>query len=359
MTKQLFRVDWIIFTTIFGLLIFDLFIIRSIALGLFLQQLTYILIGIGLFFLFSRIDWRIYPKFSWFFYFGSLIFLGITLLFGTITRGAIRWIQIGNLTIQPSELVKPFLILFFAWFFSEGEELTLKKIFLGGLLLILPAFLIFTQPDLGSSLVVILIWLGIILAAGVSWRWLASGFGFFVIVLPLIWQFLKDYQRQRIYTFINPFADPLKSGYNIIQSIIAIGSGQFFGRGLGRGTQSHLRFLPERHSDFIFASLAEELGFLGALILLSFFAILLWRILTVAQKTEDRFGMLICLGIFTMIFSQIFINIGMNLGLLPITGITLPLISSGGSSLVAVLISLGIIENMAGFIKKNEVKYLR
>jgi len=359
MTKQLFRVDWIIFTAIFGLLIFDLLIIRSIAPGLFLQQLTYVLIGIGLFFLFSRIDWRIYPKFSWFFYFGSLIFLGITLLFGTITRGAIRWIQIGSLTIQPSELVKPFLILFFAWFFSEGEELTLKKIFLGGLLLILPAFLIFTQPDLGSSLVVILIWLGIILAAGISWRWLVSGFGFFVIVLPLIWQFLKDYQRQRIYTFINPFADPLKSGYNIIQSIIAIGSGQFFGRGLGRGTQSHLRFLPERHSDFIFASLAEDLGFLGALILLSFFAILLWRILTIARKTEDRFGMLICLGIFTMIFSQIFINIGMNLGLLPITGITLPLISSGGSSLVVVLISLGIIENMAGFIKKNEVKYLR
>lgn len=344
------------FVAILGLLVFNLLIIWSIAPRLFLQQLTYIILGLGLFFLFSLIDWRIYPKFSWLFYLGSLIFLGITFLFGTITRGVSRWIQIGGLTIQPSELVKPFLVLFFAWFFSEGIEI--KKIFLGSLLLTLPAFLIFIQPDLGSSLVVILLWLGITLAAGVSWRWLAGGFGFLVVTLPLIWQLLKDYQRQRIYTFVNPFADPLKSGYNIIQSIIAIGSGQLAGRGLGRGTQSHLRFLPERHSDFIFASLAEELGFLGALILLSFFALLLWRILVIAQKTDNRFGMLICLGIFTMIFSQIFINIGMNLGLMPITGITLPLISSGGSSLVAVLISLGIIENIARFSKKNEVKYL-
>jgi rod shape determining protein RodA len=359
MTKQLARFDWIMSAAIFGLLVFGLLIIRSIAPRLFFQQLTYATIGVGLFFLFSLIDWRIYLKFSWFFYFGSLIFLMMTFLFGTITRGAIRWIQIGGLTIQPSELVKPFLILFFAWFFSESEELDIKKIFLGSLLLIVPAFLIFVQPDLGSTLVVILLWLGIILAAGISWRWLVSGFGFFVIVLPLIWKLLKDYQRQRIYTFFDPFADPLKSGYNIIQSIIAIGSGQLFGRGLGRGTQSHLRFLPERHSDFIFASLAEELGFMGTLILLSFFALLLWRILVIAQKTDNRFGLLVCLGIFTMIFGQIFINIGMNLGLLPITGITLPLVSSGGSSLVAVLISLGIIENIAGFVKKNEVKYLR
>lgn len=358
MNKLVLRFDWLMASVVACLLIFGLLIIRSIAPNIFLEQLVFAILGLGLFFLFSQIDWRIYPRMAWFFYIASLLMLGVTFIFGTISRGAIRWIQIGGLTIQPSELIKPFLILFFAWFFSDGDRIDFPKIILGGLLLALPALLVFAQPDLGSAIVIGLFWLAMILGAGLGWRWLAAGVGMVLLMLPLVWRFLKDYQRQRIYTFLNPTLDPLSSGYNIIQSIIAVGSGQLFGRGLGMGTQSHLRFLPERHSDFIFASVAEELGFLGVVILLFLFVLLLWRILRVAQNVNDRFAMLVCLGVFAMIFSQSFINAGMNLGLLPVTGITLPLVSSGGSSLMAIMIGLGIIENIAGFIGKNEVKYL-
>ena len=358
MNKLVLRFDWLMFGAVVCLLIFGLLIIRSIAPAVFLEQLIFAILGLGLFFLFSQIDWRIYSRFAWPLYIVSLLILGVTFIFGTISRGAIRWIQIGGLTIQPSELAKPLLILFFAYFFSQEENINISRVLWGSLLLLLPALLVFAQPDLGSAIVIGLFWLAIVLGAGLGWRWLAAGGGIVCLALPIIWRFLKGYQKQRIYTFLNPSLDPLNAGYNVIQSIIAVGSGQLFGRGLGMGTQSHLRFLPERHSDFIFASVAEELGFLGMGALLFIFALLLWRILRVAQNVNDRFAMLTCLGVFAMIFSQFFINAGMNLGLLPVTGITLPLVSSGGSSLVAILISLGIIENVAGFIGRNEVKYL-
>jgi len=158
---------------------------------------------------------------------------------------------------------------------------------------------------------------------------------------------LASYQRRRLLTFINPQADPLLAGYNAIQAVITVGSGQLWGRGLGHGTQSHLRFLPERHTDFIFASLTEELGLIGSLLVISLFTLLLWRILVAARQAPDRFGHLICLGVFSSLFSQMFINIGMNIGLLPITGVTLPLLSSGGSSLIATAISLGLVVNIA------------
>lgn len=357
MNKLALRFDWLMMGAVVCLLIFGLLTIGSIASNIFLEQLVFAILGLGLFFLFSQIDWRIYPRLAWFFYIASLLILGVTFIFGTISRGAIRWIQIGALTIQPSELAKPLLILFFAYFFSQEEKMDIRRVLWGGLLLLLPALLVFAQPDLGSTIVIGLFWLAMILGAGLGWRWLAAGAGAICLSLPIIWRFLKEYQKQRIYTFLNPTLDPLSSGYNIIQSIIAVGSGQLFGRGLGMGTQSHLRFLPERHSDFIFASIAEELGFLGVGALLFIFALLLWRILRTAQNVNDRFAMLVCLGVFALIFSQFFINAGMNLGLLPVTGITLPLVSSGGSSLVAILVSLGIIENIAGFIGKNEVKY--
>jgi len=355
MIKLFKNFDWVIFVNILILLVFGLMIINSVAPKFFFQQLIYAFLGLFLFFLFSQIDYRIYLKFSWPFYFGSLIILLMTILFGTITRGAVRWLQIGSLTIQPSELVKPFLILFFAWFFSRSDYLDFKKIVVGGLLLIPPVLLIFLQPDLGSSLVVVFLWLGIVLAAGISWRWLIMGIGFLVLFLPLVWQLLKDYQQERIATFLNPFADPLGAGYNLIQATIAVGAGGLFGRGLGKGTQSHLKFLPERHSDFIFASAAEELGFLGALILIFAFLLLLVRILNLAKKSTNRFEYLICIGVFSLFFVQIFINIGMNLGLLPITGINLPFISQGGSSLVATMISFGIIVNIARFTRKNSL----
>lgn len=359
MIKLSKKFDWTIFLITVILLFLGLVTIRSIVPSLVIHQIIWAILGLGLFFIFSQIDYRNYQRFSWFFYFGSIAFLLMTFLFGTITRGALRWIQIGSLRIQPSELVKPFLILFFASFLSENEKNTSKKIFQSGILLGLLAFLVFLQPDLGSSLVIIFIWLGMVLARGIRRKWLIFGGGFLAFFLPLAWWLLKDYQKQRVYAFLDPSGDPLGSGFNLIQSIIAIGSGQIFGRGLGRGTQSHLKFLPERHTDFIFASLAEELGFLGAMILISLFFFLLLRVLNLAKNSSDNLAYLICIGVFSLLFIQIFVNIGMNLGLLPITGITLPLISYGGSSLISTMIALGIIENIARAKRKEETVEIR
>lgn len=346
--KQFFSgFDWTLFSAILVLTIFGLVVNSFLVPNLFYQQIFYVFLGLGLFLLFSRIDFRIWEKLTILLFLGSLIFLLTPLIFGAVTRGALRWIRIGPFTLQPSELVKPFLVIFFASFFSSREKVNLKKVFFGFLLLLVPLFLIFFQPDLGSSLVVFLSWLGILYAAGISPLIIFTGFLAVLGFLPFSWKILlQEYQRQRILSFFSPQADPLGKGYNLIQSTIAVGAGQFFGRGLGRGTQSHLRFLPERHTDFIFASLAEDFGFLGVMLLILTFGFLLWRILGAAQRTENSFASLFCFGVFSLLFGQGFINIGMNLGLLPIAGIPLPLVSYGGSSFISTMISLGIVENI-------------
>jgi len=357
--KRFFNFDWLILILVLGIASMGLLAIKSAAPAYFWQQFVWFIFGLVLFFLFSQIDHRIYERASWYFYLGSIAFLLITFIFGGVTRGAVRWIQIGGFNLQPSEMVKPFLILFLASFFSDEEQNNLKKILQSLLFLLLPVILIFLQPDLGSSLVVVFIWLGMVLAKGVKAKWLVFGSSFLAVFSPLAWHFLKDYQRQRIYTFLNPHADALGSGFNVIQSMIAVGSGKIFGRGLGRGTQSHLRFLPEKHTDFIFASLAEEIGFLGIMLLLGLFFFLLWRILTLARNTADHFAYFICIGVFSLLFSQIFINIGMNLGVFPITGITLPLISYGGSSLISTMICLGIVSSLSRFRERQQVVEIR
>ena len=335
--KKLFSFDWVLVLAVLVLLIFGLAMIGSTAPELFRHQLLFSFFGLILFFLFGRIDYHFYEKLSLWFFIGSLFFLMTPFLFGTVARGSLRWVQIGSLGFQPSELVKPFLIIFIAS----------RQTFFQGAFLGLPILLIFLQPDLGGALVMFLAWLGVIFATGISWRFFVLGFAALILFFPLGWGILEDYQQQRIYSFLNPSSDPLGAGYNLIQAKVGVGSGQFLGRGWGRGTQSHLEFLPERHTDFIFASLAEELGFLGAAVLIFVFALLLWRILKAAQEAPDFFGRLIALGIFTILTVQILINIGMNLGMIPITGLTLPLISYGGSSLVATMISLGIVVNIA------------
>lgn len=353
--KNLFKnFDWWVVLAMIVLLLLSLTIVGSVATRLLPQQALYTLFGLFLFFLVSQFDYRIFERFTLLLFLFSLFALFSTFLFGHLTRGSVRWIQVWGFTFQPSELVKPFLILIFASFVSSQKIFNLKSLILNLSLLFLPAFLIFRQPDLGSSLVVILVWGAIIFSSGVAWRWIVGGGILTATFLPFIWQFLKDYQKERIYTFFRPFSDPLGAGYNMIQSIVAIGSGQLLGRGLGRGTQSHLRFLPERHTDFIFASLAEELGFLGAGLLILAYTLLLWRILRIGQSSSDSFGYLICIGAFALIFSQVFINIGMNLGLVPITGITLPLVSYGGSSQVATMISLGLVESVAKLAKPRQ-----
>lgn len=359
MTRTCFRnFDWPLLVASSVVLILGLFILGSVASSLIPQQIISLAIGLSLFFVFSQIDYRIFERLATFLFLLSLFILGMTFLFGAVVRGATRWLQIGGFGFQPSEMVKPFLVLFFAWFFSQ-QGLNFKRFFWGLFLLAVPVAFVFWQPDLGSSLVLIFSWLGIIFGAGLGWQWLFSGFLCFFLGLPLIWQLFKDYQRQRIISFLDPFRDPLGAGYNLIQATVAVGSGQWLGRGFGRGTQSQLKFLPERQTDFIFASLAEELGFMGSLILIFAFAVLFWRILVIAQETEDTFGYLICLGVFSFLFFQFLVNVGMNLGLLPVVGVPLPLVSYGGSSLVATLISLGLVENVARIGRKKSAIEIR
>jgi len=347
--------DWLLFLPILGMAIFGLIVVGSVTPQLFSQQLAFLFFSFLAFFIFSLIDYRIWEKLAVLLFIFSLLFLISPLVFGKLTRGSFRWLQLGPLSLQPSEITKPFLILFWAAFLTAKEKIDFKRTVIATLLLIGPAFLVFLQPDLGSSLVIAFSWLGMILVSGVNWSIILGGSLSFLLLMPLFWRFLKDYQRQRIFSFLKPLEDPLGTGYHLIQAQVAIGSGQFLGRGLGRGTQSQLHFLPERHTDFIFASLAEELGFLGAGFLILIFAFLLWRLLKISQQARDDFGGLICLGVFTLFLSQILINVGMNLGLLPVTGLTLPLVSYGGSSLLTSMICLGLTANVARLKKREEI----
>jgi rod shape determining protein RodA len=350
--KRIFiEIDWLLFIPVIILSIIGLAVIGSLTPNLFSHQLFYLITGLILFLIFGNIDFRIFERLKTIIYVLGIFFLATPLIFGQITRGAIRWLEIGPFKLQPSELIKPFMVIFFAGYFINQGKINARSFIISLSLLFIPVFLIFIQPDLGSSLVVAFSWLGILLATDITVKSMVFYLSPFLLSLPIMWRFLKDYQKQRILSFINPLKDPMGSGYNLMQAMIAAGSGQFFGRGLGRGTQSHLKFLPEYFTDFIFASLCEELGFVGAIATLLLFGVILWRILVIGRKAGNL-GMLICVGIFSYLFIQIVINIGMNLGILPITGIPLPLISYGGSSIITTMISLGIVGNISKLKKE-------
>lgn len=344
--------DWYLPLTALIIGIFSLFLLLGLVPRLFLSQLIFWVLGFGLFFLLSLIEFRTYKGLTWLFYGVSLFLLILTFALGEVSRGAVRWIQIGQFTIQFSEIVKPFLLIFFA-FFLASWDIRLSRLFVSFLLFLIPAFLIFKQPDLGSTLILGTALLGILFFSLSFIRLLVIGLGS-LIFLPLFWFLLANYQKQRVLTFLNPNADPLGAGYNLIQAMISVGSGQIVGRGLGRGTQSHLAFLPEQHTDFIFAAFAEEMGLVGCLLLLGLYVLLLWRVLKIAKGAKEDPERLFCAGVFLMLLFQIFVNVGMNLGLVPITGVTLPLFSYGGSSLLATMICLGVIESIAKHQKKQE-----
>lgn len=334
-------VDLVLFLTVGS---FGLSILLSVNQDLFLQQLIILIVAIGIGSFVAVIDSTLMMWAAPIAYVVSLVFLAVSYL-GPEIRGATRWISIGGIQLQPSELVKPLLLLSFAWAMHTFPPKTVKNVVIHFGLFIIPFLLVFRQPDLGSSIVYGVMWLAMMIAAGFPIRYVGLGFLMAVLLLPLGWRGLHDYQRARISTFINPGIDPKGTGYNAIQAMIAVGSGQLFGRGLGRGTQSHLRFLPEYHTDFIFATLVEELGFLGGSILLVTYSALLWRIIRplVVGVISAVVPFVFSVGLFSMILTQIVINAGMNMGLIPITGITLPLVSYGGSSLLSLAVSYGIL----------------
>lgn len=343
MGRRAYYFDWLIFVPALLLSLLGLVTLLSIDSQSFYQQLVFAFLGLGLFYLFSRIDFSLYSYFDKYIYIFSLIFLLVTFL-GPNVRGATRWLEIAGFRLQPSEIIKPFLLLSWSSLLVKYPPTKLKNILLQLGLILLPFLLVIRQPDLGNALIFASSWLGMIFLAGIPIILIAVGLLFVTTLLPLVYNLLHEYQKLRLQIFINPLLDPQGAGYNAIQSVIAVGSGLLFGRGFGRGTQSLLKFLPERHTDFIFASFAEEFGLLGGVVLLSIYFLLLGYLLVKLRKdTQISAEYLYGVGIFMLIFSHTVINIGMNMGLLPITGITLPFVSYGGSSLLSSWIGLGIL----------------
>lgn len=321
--------------------------------SLAIQQLIFGAIGLAGYAFFRWFDYRAFSSYIKLSYGIVLVLLMITWFIGFESRGSMRWISVGPVNIQPSEFAKPVLILTLAWFWSKNMASWLS--ILKSLLWAGPIFLmIFIQPDLGTSLTILAIWLGMLAASNISWKKVVLLLLLAAIAIPSSWFILHDYQRERIISFASPQSDPQGIGFHVIQSTIAVGSGELFGRGLGRGTQSRLQFLPEYRTDFIFAFIAEELGFLGSSIILIIYGLILFMIFRTMLKTRERTGELICVGVLSMMFIQIFINVGMNVGMLPITGITLPLLSYGGSSLISTLVCLGLVASVAKFTQKKK-----
>ncbi len=325
-----------------GLMVIGIMTLRAIAPVLFPSYFVYIVAGVAAFIFFSKIDFDILGLFWKHFYILSIVFLILPLIIGEVTRGATRWIQIGTITIQPTELIRPFLVIFFAHFLIS-RELTRKNLIIASALLFLPVLLILLQPSLGVTVLTIAGFIGVSLTLRYNKRILLFLGLAGVALSPLFWFILAPYQKARVLSLVSPVSDPSGAGYNSIQSMIAVGSGKLFGRGLGEGVQTQLSFLPERHSDFIFASVAEEMGLVGAalVVVLTFFV--LYRIIVILENAKNPEARAFAAGIFTALFLQVVTHIGMNMGLLPITGQPLPLVSAGGSSLVATLATLGML----------------
>src|SRR4030042_685685 len=301
---------------------------------LYLKQIFWLLIGLTVMVTIAFIEYRFYSDFAYLIYFVALFLLIIVLGYGIITSGAPRWLKSGPFSFQPSEFVKISLILALAKFFHrppERQDYSLKHLPLPFLLLFLPLALILKQPDLGTAIILLLVFFSILIFVKIRWSSLLT-FGLTgAAAVPLLWGFLKEYQKKRILTFFNPDLDPLGAGYHLIQSKIAVGSGGIVGKGFMKGTQCKLGFLPEQQTDFIFSALGEEWGLIGSLFVIGLYFVLIFWGLRIAVQAKDRFGAILAFGVGAMLFWHIFINIGMVLGMMPVVGIPLPLLSYGGA----------------------------
>lgn len=313
------------------------------------KQAVFALVGFGAMLLISRIDYHHLTHYAWVLYgigiFSLIIILGV----GQTSFGSTRWFNVGPLQVQPSEFAKLATILALARFFSEhgGDAKELRSLLLSLAIVAPMALLVFVEPDLGTAIVFAAIWLGVVVVAGVSRGHLIVLGALFLAVLPFLWTYtVADYQIERISVLVNPEEDPLDAGYNVIQSQIAVGSGQIFGKGLTNGQQTQLRYLKVPTKDFIFSVLGEELGFAGALTLFALFILLLMRGIRAAQLAGDTPGQLVAVGIVVLILMQAVINIAVNVSLFPVTGIPLPFVSQGGSSLLSLFVSLGILQSI-------------
>lgn len=319
--------------------------------GLFRNQLIWFGIGLIVTAIILMIHYSFLSRVAYIVYFANIILLVAVLIIGKSSLGARRWIGIGGFTIQPSEFMKVSMVLCLAKYFESDRTVGgygLKELALPTLLVAVPAFLIMLQPDLGTAMIVLLTFGSMMLFIKVKPKTMLMIALVFVTTLPVIYKFgLKPYQRQRLVTFVDPMSDPKGSGYNSIQSMIAVGSGQLLGKGYKKGTQSQLNFLPEHHTDFIFSVFSEEHGFAGCVILLLLYLVFLMNGLQVAFQSHDKFALLLVVGLLSIYFWHIFINMGMVMGILPIVGVPLPFLSYGGSALITATLGVAIITNVA------------
>ncbi|GAB4570764.1 MAG: FtsW/RodA/SpoVE family cell cycle protein [Anaerolineae bacterium] len=347
--------DYVLFGAVVLLVILGILMIRSATIDAVdpdlinrvPRQIQYAVVGFAVVLIFTAIDYRILGALHLWIYLFVLFFLGAVTIFGLVgAAGAQRWLDVG-IPIQPSEISKVLLVIVLAHHLSRSYERfgELKTVLISLVYIGIPALLVFLQPSLGVTIVIMTTWAVMVWASGLRFRHIAIFAVVIMIALPILWVNMQPYQQQRIINFVNPEADP-DGQYNIQQALITIGSGGLMGKGYAQGTQTQLRFLRVRHTDFIFSVIAEELGFVGAVGTLLLIGVVLWRILRAARLAGDAFGSLICYGIANLIFFQTFVSVGMNLQMLPVTGLTLPFISSGGSSLLTLLLGIGLVESV-------------
>lgn len=344
-------IDWTLYVIPIILVIFGVVIIFSVTYStkplLMISQIIYIVLGLAVAVFLTLLDYRNLRSFSLFLYIILIILLILVLLFGDRTFGASRWIDFKFFQLQPSEIGKLIIMLLLARIFTENHQhFRTRHIFLALGIVALPIILILLQPDFGTAMVILFGLLSLLFYSSIKKIILVGILAGLILAAPIGWHFLKPYQKERLYTFINPSADPYGSGYNVAQAKITVGSGGLWGQGIGKGTQIQLNFLPVAHTDFIFASTAEAVGFGGSMFLILTLLFLVIRVFNVAKVSKDIFGFYFAAGWGLILLFEIFVNIGMNLGIMPITGIPLPFVSYGGSSILTNMAAIGILQSI-------------
>jgi len=351
-------IDWIAFFCALGLALLGLLTMNSFTGQdpFFTRQAIWIVLGAGVFFAAAQIDWRFLrrPGTAAMIFAAVIVPLVVLVVAGQAMQGARSWFDLGAFALQPVEFVKLALIIALAKYFSRRhtEIKNIRHILVSGAYAFIVFALVALQPDFGSAIIIFLIWLGMVLLSGISRKHLFAVIAIGTVAFGGLWLFgFQDYQKQRIMTFLHPLADIHGAGYNAYQSTVAVGSGELLGKGIGYGTQSKLRFLPEYQTDFIFAAFAEEWGFVGVMLVFTLYGVLFWRILSAAMRGASNFETLFALGVLCYFGAHFLLHTGINLGLLPVTGTTIPFMSYGGSHLLAEFLALGILSGMGRYAR--------
>jgi rod shape determining protein RodA len=350
--------DWALFLTASALAVIGVVnlysatsVSRAALSEIYIQQVYWLVLGGILGAVVAVIDYRHYERLGYILYGVGVVFLLLVFILGKDIRGSSRWIQIGSFGFQPSEFMKLFLIIALAKYLHDDpktEDRSLKDLVGPAILAAIPTFLILKQPDLGTALILLLMFATVCLLTKIKWQSLVSLVVAFGIATPVLWTYvLKDYQKQRILVFLNPEANLLGSGWHAHHARVAIGAGGWTGEGFMRGTQNQFLFLPDQHSDFPFAVFAEDWGFLGCLVLVALYSFLVLWAIRIAATAKDRFGAVLAIGVGALIFWHAFFNLGMVTGILPVVGVTLPLFSAGGSSVLTIMLGIGLLMNVS------------